>query len=238
MSSSVGGRPVRSSVTRRSSVSRAASDEGRQPRRSTAASTKRSISLRAQPLVFTAGGAGFFGGMNDQCGFQSAPCSIQRTSVAFSTSFNARCDSGAGIITLGSVLVMRRTSSLLPGLPGTTARRPDASFPKAMSFTSRRRPALRCQSSGPWHLKQRSERIGLTWKLKSTWSGTPAGGGVLGRHAPLVNASASPTPIHAAAEKRTKRTVTIMTGRGTALPCPDTGSRPEASATLAPRRPR
>ena len=56
--------------------------------------------------------------MNDQCGFQSAPCSIQRTSIAFSNSFSERCESGAGIITFGSVLVMRRTSSLFAGAAG------------------------------------------------------------------------------------------------------------------------
>ena len=101
-----------------------------------------------QPAVFTAGSAGFFGGMNDQCGFQSAPCSIQRTSVAFSTSFSVRCDSGAGIITFGSVLVMRRTSSLRPGLAWHDRAAPDASAPKATSFTSSRSPALRCTIVG------------------------------------------------------------------------------------------
>ncbi len=185
MAAGVGGSPVRSKDTRRSQVSRGASGDGFQPFASSAASTNRSTSPRAQPLAATAGSAGVAGGMNAQCGFHSAPCSIQRISVAFSTSSSVRCESAAGIITLGSVLVMRRTSSLLDVLPGTMARWPDSSVASADACTSSRSPPLRCRSSGPWHLKQRSDRSGLTWKLKSTRSGTPAIGGACRRQAPL-----------------------------------------------------
>ena len=76
------------------------------------------MSLRAQPSVRVFGTAGLAGGMKAQCGFHSAPCSIQRTRIARSTSVSARCESGAGIITFGSVLRMRRTSSLRRGVAG------------------------------------------------------------------------------------------------------------------------
>ena len=35
-------------------------------------------------------------------------------------------------------------------------------FPNAPSFVSKCRPAMRCFSSGPWQVKQLSERMGLT----------------------------------------------------------------------------
>ena len=59
---------------------------------------------------------------------------------------------------------------------------------------SRRRLALRARSSGPWHLKHRSESSGLTWKLKSMTSGTPAAVIDTGRrHATPTSAMAVPT---------------------------------------------
>ena len=50
----------------------------------------RDIGRSVGPAMFrrmdpaTAGTAGFFGGINDQCGFQTAPCSTHRTRTAFS----------------------------------------------------------------------------------------------------------------------------------------------------------
>src|SRR5581483_2854503 len=41
-------------------------------------------------------------------------------------------------------------------------------LPKAPSFVSKWRPTMRCFSSGPWQVKQLSERIGLTCRSKST----------------------------------------------------------------------
>ena len=88
------------------------------------------------------------GGMNAQCGFHSAPCSIQRISVAFSTSSSVRCESAAGIITLGSVLVMRRTSSLLRRAArhdGAMARTPASPAP----MPARRAAARPCAAGRP-----------------------------------------------------------------------------------------
>jgi hypothetical protein len=42
---------------------------------------------------------------------------------------------------------------------------------KADSSISNLSPASRLLASGPWHLKHLSDKMGLTWKLKSTWSG-------------------------------------------------------------------
>ena len=131
------------------SVSRSASGDGRRPLVSSVASTKRSISPRAPLAAFTSGGTSFAGGMNAQWGFHSAPCSIHRTRIAFSRSSRVRRDAGAGIITAGSVLRMRSTSALRPGRPDTIAWWPEGSFPNAISFRSKRSPALRARSSGP-----------------------------------------------------------------------------------------
>ena len=86
-SAGVGGRPVRSNVTR--ADQRLARRLGRRlPALAPRARRARSGRSRcaASRACATAGTAGVRGGTNDQCGFHSAPCSIQRTSVAFSTS--------------------------------------------------------------------------------------------------------------------------------------------------------
>src|SRR5262245_25411227 len=62
---------------------------------------------------------------------------------------------------------MRAMSWLLTRSPGTIAYSPDLAALKASSLTSNRNFALRSFSSGPWHLKQLSERIGLMSRLKS-----------------------------------------------------------------------
>ena len=62
-----GGRPVRSSVTRRMSVVRSASGEGESPSCSSRARVKRSAGLRGQSAFLTTGNFGFCGGTNAQC---------------------------------------------------------------------------------------------------------------------------------------------------------------------------
>ena len=83
-------------------------------------------------------------------------------------------DFGGGITSSGSVLVMRRISSLSPLLPGTMT---GSLVRRAPSFTSSRRSALRVLASGPWQMKQFSERIGRMSRLKSTGSGPAERGG-------------------------------------------------------------
>ena len=73
--------------------------------------------------------------------------------------------SGGGIISSGSLDMIRLTTSLSAGLPGTIAFAPESSSAVAACGKSRRRPALRLAESGPWHLKQRSERIDrISWR--------------------------------------------------------------------------
>ena len=66
-SSGVGGRPVRSKVTRRSSVRLSAGGEGWSPSASSRASTNRSMSEIGQCLSFTDGVGGLPTGRNAQC---------------------------------------------------------------------------------------------------------------------------------------------------------------------------
>ena len=64
-----------------------------------------------------------------------------------------------------SVLETRSKSSLSLLLPGTMT----GSFVlRALSLTSSRKSAFRVFASGPWHVKQFSERIGKTSRRKST----------------------------------------------------------------------
>src|SRR5438552_16660220 len=67
----------------------------------------------------------------------------------------------------GSLLVIRSTILLLAVSPGTIGTSPDLAGLKASSFRSKRNLAFRSLSSGPWHLKQFSERIGRISRLKS-----------------------------------------------------------------------
>src|SRR5437868_13067825 len=71
------------------------------------------------------------------------------------------------MISSGSLLVICSMSLLLAGSPGTMANSPDLAGLRASSLRSNRRRALRSFSSGPWHLKQFSEKIGRMSRLKS-----------------------------------------------------------------------
>ena len=102
-SAGVGGRPVRSSVTRRISVRWSASGEGASPSSSSRARMKRSIGfLRPGGVLRLAAAGESWGGMNAQCGWYAAPSSIHRLRVAFCCAVSARCDLGGGICSSGS----------------------------------------------------------------------------------------------------------------------------------------
>src|SRR4051812_48473069 len=73
--------------------------------------------------------------------------------------------------------VTRAIRALAAGLPGTTAAAPFFRVRTALSRWSRRSPALRWPSSGPWQAKQFFERIGLTSRLKSTGGAANAASG-------------------------------------------------------------
>ena len=161
---------MRSWLTRRISLSREASGEGRSPSLFRRASTKRSIGFRGQPLSFTSGTGAPSTGINDQCGLNSAPSSIQRRMSAISSGLSDRLLQDGGIFTAGSAEVIRRTTSLLSGSPGLMTNMSPFKALRALSGRSSRSPASRVFASGPWQGKQRSESRGRTWKLKSIFS--------------------------------------------------------------------
>src|SRR4051794_12250108 len=131
------------------------------------------MGLRGQEF-FTAGRGFCFGRTNAQWGLYSAPAAIQAFSVSFSLADNCFFVLGGGISSSSSVEKTRFTNALSPGLPGTIAVAPDLAGAIATSRTSRRNLDLRAASSGPWHLKQFRERIGLTSSVKSGACGAPA----------------------------------------------------------------
>ena len=75
-SSGVGGRPIRSRVSRRISVVRSAGGDGARPSVSSRASTNRSIGFLTQAASRTGGAAGRRTGSNAQCLLHCAPWSI------------------------------------------------------------------------------------------------------------------------------------------------------------------
>ena len=121
-----------------------------------------------QALFWTAGSGWIAGGIKAQCCWYSAPCSIHWMSSFFSASVRLKLDLGEGMTSSGSVVRMRLTNSLSWGLKGTMARLPDSNRAVAFSKEVSWRPASTLFSSGPWHLKQRSAKMGLIWLLKSS----------------------------------------------------------------------
>jgi hypothetical protein len=149
-SSGVGGRPVRSNVTRRISVSRDASDDGLSPFSSSRLRMNASIGLRTQAGCATVGASGFCGAVKAQCSFQAAPPATQRFSRSISPGVSFFVKSAGGMMKSASVVVMRATSALASGLPATMTVSPDSPAPNALSLRSSRKPPSRLASSGPW----------------------------------------------------------------------------------------
>src|SRR5215471_1018223 len=77
----VGGRPIRSRLKRRSSVTRSASGEGVKPSSSKRERMNRSIGVLTQAVFLTSGGAGRSGFTNAQC-FLIADCGLPFALVA------------------------------------------------------------------------------------------------------------------------------------------------------------
>jgi len=99
----------------------------------------------AQPLVFTSGGCGRLGGMNDQSGSYSAPAAIHCRNSSFCRSVSRLFDAGGGIRSPGSLAKIRATTSLESTSPGAMA-----PLLTATSRRSNRRSAFRAALSGPW----------------------------------------------------------------------------------------
>ena len=160
---------MRSNVTRRISRSLSASGAGVRSSASMRARTKRSIGLRGHAACLTSGAAAATGGRNDQCDCHSPPCSIHRLRTSISSG-RERPAQRLRRHPLGLVLGGDPAIELaLLEVPRHDGAAPDSVSAKAPSLVSNRSPALRLRASGPWHLKHLSDRIGRTWKLKSTF---------------------------------------------------------------------
>ena len=145
----VGGKPVRSSDRRRSSVRRSASGDG--VIFSLASRTRTRLSMVAR-----GGGAT---GKNDQCPSYLPPSPIQRIRSCFCAAVRVLWKPEGGMVPACTSC----TSLLARMSPGTTAR----------LGWSRRRPPWRLFLSGPWQAKQLSERIGRMSRLNCTASPRP-----------------------------------------------------------------
>ena len=136
---------------------------------------KRSSGSLGQSAALTVGAGWALGLTKAQCGSYFAPWAIQRVRTSFSFGASGRCSSGGGMISSGSVALMRAMTALRFRSPGTMAVSPLLSGLVAPANSSSRSPALRpLLASGPWQPKQRSERIGRTSRLKSTRSAAEA----------------------------------------------------------------
>ena len=102
-----GGRPVRSSETRRIRARGSASGAGESFLDSRPARMKASMGLRTQSLFLTGGRAGREGVMKLQWGCQGAPSVIQVLRRAISLGLSCRWASGGGMTSSGSLLMRR-----------------------------------------------------------------------------------------------------------------------------------
>ena len=150
-SSGVGGRPVRSYVTRRMSDLRSASGDGVSTSFSRRAKMKLSMALRTHAPCFTSGTACAFGAMNDQCSSYSAPSFTHSRKSAICSGFRVLCASGGGMRSLGFFASIFRTSGLLSGCPAMMEGPYLSCGAKANSARSSRSLAFRAPGSGPWH---------------------------------------------------------------------------------------
>ena len=87
--------------------------------------------------------------MYDQCVPHFAPSSTHCFNSEICFGVSLRFESGGGIISSASLLDTRTITSLSALLPGTIIVR-SFFFRNAPSLVSRRKPALRAASSGPW----------------------------------------------------------------------------------------
>ena len=103
-------------------MARSASGDGFSPSRSSRASTKRSIGLRAHFSLRTAGSAGRCGGRNAQCRSHFAPCSIHLRMVAICASVSVVPACGRRHAGRRLAALMRANRRLFAGSPGVMMR--------------------------------------------------------------------------------------------------------------------
>ena len=166
-SASVGGRPVRSRYTRRTNVSGLANGAGFRP--SPARRRCRNASIGFATSLAALGTTGFFGAMNAQCSSYLAPCSTHALRMVFSSALRVFFESGGGIRSSASSVIIRCHASLSSRLPGTIAAAPFLGF-NALAASSNRSLPFRVSASCPWHEKQFAAKIFRTSRLYCTVS--------------------------------------------------------------------
>ena len=107
ISEALGGRPVRSSDTRRIKVRASAAGAGAKPWASSRASTNRSIEFFGHAAFRTVDKAGFTGALKAQCSCHGAPCSIQRFSSSICRGLRLLCENSGGMRRAGEGAEMR-----------------------------------------------------------------------------------------------------------------------------------
>ena len=166
-SASVGGRPVRSRYTRRTNISGLANAAGF--RSSLVRRRRRNASIGFAASLAALGTAGFFGAINAQCSSYLAPCSIHALRMAFSSTLRIFFESGGGIRSSASSVIIRCHASLSSRLPATIAAAPFLGF-NAPAASSNRSLPFRVAASCPWQEKQFAANIFLTSRLYCTVS--------------------------------------------------------------------
>src|SRR5262245_17192033 len=126
ISATVGGRPVRSKATRRTSVVRSASGPGASPFASRAARMKRSTSVRAGPR--TSGTVGAATGRNARWAADAGGSSARAAAQTETTARPPRNAEIRGVVSMPDTLPRRRTSA--KPLPGSFPVRGPISFPE------------------------------------------------------------------------------------------------------------
>ena len=171
----VGGSPVISMETLFNNASFGASALGANPTFSRVVKMKWSMGFLGLRSSSASGTLDLAGAMKDQCFLYFAPWAIHFLMISISFLVKLRLEDGGGITSAVSGLMSLAYNADCIGSPGTITCFEGSSFraAKAPSSVSKRRLACLLFASGPWHLKHRSDSIGLTWKLKSTTSGTP-----------------------------------------------------------------
>src|SRR5437660_4012206 len=130
--------------------------------------------LRGQDWLFTSGNGQRVGLTKAQCSAYGASSAIQRVSVAICAGVRWLFVSLGGMRSSSSAAVIRRTSSLLSGEPGTMAALLLLPGATADSRLSSRIFVVRCAASGPWQAKQFFDKMGRMSRLKSMGVGLSA----------------------------------------------------------------
>ena len=124
-------------------------------------STKESIGFEILPAArFSLGMDGLLIVSKDQWSVHLAPSRTHLVSVSICFFVRALPSSGGGMTSSRFSVAILRINSLSTSLPATTGVVPDSSWLKTDSFRSILSPAFSLPASGPWQVKQCSDRMG------------------------------------------------------------------------------